>query len=103
MTEWNLDNLNEVIHVKARLGIMSMLMTHEKCEFSFIKQRLGLTDGNLSTHIRKLEEAGYVFVEKKFKKKKPSTHLMITTQGIEAFKSYILTLEEIIKKSKLTD
>lgn len=102
MTEWSLDKLDEVIHAKARLGIMSILMTYEQCEFTFIKKKLGLTDGNLSTHIKKLEEADYISIEKLFVKKKPTTYLSVTSKGRKAFELYVSNVEAIIKTGTIS-
>lgn len=98
MNKWSISEIDELIHAKARLGIMVMLMTYEKCEFTFLKKELDLTDGNLSTHIKKLEDAKYLSVEKKFVKKKPMTNLKITKKGEEAFNNYVNTLESIVKR-----
>ena len=69
----SLDSLDEVIHQKVRLGIMSALMARGDADFRFLKETLSVTDGNLSIHLSKLEEAGYVHSAKEFVRKKPHT------------------------------
>ena len=99
MSDGLLNNIDEIIHVKARLGIMSLLVTKGKSDFTFLKSKLGLTDGNLGSHIRILEEAGYIEVEKVFEQRKPKTLCEATEKGKTAFKSYVEELERIIKLS----
>ena len=92
-----LDSLDEVIHQKVRLGVMSTLVASGEADFRFLKDTLGLTDGNLSIHITKLEEAGYISVRKEFVRKKPHTTYTPTERGKDAFKSYLLALERIVQ------
>ncbi len=89
--------LNKTIHQKARLGIMSILMASEEAEFNYLKERLNLTDGNLSSHLTLLEKEKYIKIRKKFVKKKPKTLCQITEKGQEAFKEYLDNLEKIIR------
>jgi len=89
--------LDKVIHQKARLGIMSILVVQEETEFNYLKDRLKLTDGNLSTHLSHLEREKYIRVNKKFVKKKPKTLCVLTEKGRKAFSEYIQNLEQIIK------
>ena len=89
--------LDKVIHQKARLGIMSILVVQEETEFNYLKDRLKLTDGNLSTHLSHLEREKYIRVNKKFVKKKPKTLCILTEKGRKAFSEYIQSLEQIIK------
>ncbi|WP_273130576.1 winged helix-turn-helix domain-containing protein [Bacillus weihaiensis] len=93
----NLNNLNELIHAKVRLGIMSLLMTYDECDFTLLKKSLSITDGNLSSHLKKLEEANYINMQKTFVSKKPKTIVEITETGSKAYKEYIRTIEEILK------
>lgn len=90
-------SLDKVIHQKARLGIMSILMVMREAEFNYLKKRLKLSDGNLSTHLGLLEKAKYIKIKKKFVKKKPKTLCHITEKGQKAFSEYINNLENIIK------
>ncbi len=91
--------LNKAIHQKARLGIMSILMASEEAEFNYLKERLKLTDGNLSTHLSLLEKEKYIRIKKKFVKKKPKTLCQMTEKGREAFKEYLENLEKIIRNT----
>ena len=93
-------NLNELFQAKARLGIMTVLTAMGDCDFSSLKAQLGLTDGNLSTHLRVLEEAGYLQLEKKFIKRKPKTYCRLTPTGREAFRLYLEQLELIIRLAR---
>lgn len=96
-----LEALDEVIHQKARLGIMSTLLALGEADFRLLKETLGLSDGNLSTHLALLEERGYVTVRKEFRGRKPHTTAMPTESGRAAFKEYLATLERIIKAARL--
>ena len=89
--------LDKVIHQKARLGILSILMVKGEVEFNYLKERLKLTDGNLSTHLSHLEKEKYIKIQKKFLKKKPKTICRLTEKGREAFSEYIKNLEKIIQ------
>jgi DNA-binding MarR family transcriptional regulator len=91
--------LNKAIHQKARLGIMSILMASEEAEFNYLKERLKLTDGNLSTHLSLLEKEKYIRIRKKFVKKKPKTLFQMTEKGRQAFKEYLENLEKIIRNA----
>jgi len=91
--------LNKAIHQKARLGIMSILMASEEVEFNYLKERLKLTDGNLSTHLSLLEKERYIRIKKKFAKKKPKTLCQMTEKGRQAFKEYLENLEKIIRST----
>jgi DNA-binding MarR family transcriptional regulator len=91
--------LNKAIHQKARLGIMSILMASEEAEFNYLKERLKLTDGNLSTHLSLLEKEKYIRIKKKFVKKKPKTLCQMTEKGRQAFKEYLENLEKIIRNT----
>ena len=97
MDEQILKDLNEVFQAKARLGIMTVLTTTGESDFSALKSLLGLTDGNLSAHLRVLEEAGYLEVEKKFVGRRPKTLYRLTPSGREAFAAYLRQLEAIIR------
>ena len=85
---------------QARLGIVSVLMTRTDATFPDLKALLGLTQGNLGMHLRKLEEAGYVAVEKTFVKRKPRTTAKITKTGREAFMEHLARLEAIARESE---
>jgi DNA-binding MarR family transcriptional regulator len=92
--------LNELIHQPVRLRIMSALTTLEpgaKADFTYLKKLLDLTDGNLGTHLLKLEEAGYLTQEKTFVDRKPRTYLQVTPAGRKAFKAHVRALTEILE------
>ncbi|HLR79140.1 MAG TPA: transcriptional regulator [Bacillota bacterium] len=88
--------LDSIIHAKSRLAIMSLLMSHKEVDFSFAKDKLGLTDGNLGGHIKKLEDVGYVAVRKIFIKNKPKSYISVTKEGIDAYQLYVSQLEAIL-------
>ncbi|MDQ0177139.1 winged helix-turn-helix domain-containing protein [Bacillus chungangensis] len=96
----NINELDDLIHAKVRLGIMSLLMTYESCDFTLLKKSLGITDGNLGSHLKKLEEAAYIQVTKKFVAKKPKTIVQVTDLGAQAYKNYIKTIEAILKNNE---
>jgi len=89
--------LDKVLTQKARLGIMSILMVLEEADFNHLKDKLGLTDGNLSTHLGLLEDAKYIRIRKTFAGKKPKTSCLITERGRRAFLEHMNTLEKIIR------
>lgn len=95
----DVNNLNDLIHAKVRLGVMSLLMTYEKCDFIFLKKTLSITDGNLGSHLKKLEDANYIKTTKTFSSKRPKTTAQITDIGVEEYKKYINTVEAIIKNN----
>lgn len=94
------DNFNKAFESKARLGIMSILMVNESIDFNSLKELLQLTDGNLASHIRALEELEYVLVNKQFIGKKPNTTYQSTTKGREAFNEHLNALEAFLKGNK---
>jgi len=89
-------DIDRVIHAPARLMMLTYLYVVEHADFVFLMQMTGLTWGNLSAHIAKLEEAGYVEVEKKFVGKKPHSVARLTKAGREAFKSYKDSLQQVL-------
>lgn len=93
-------HLNDLIHAKVRLGIMSLLMTYEECDFTFLKNTLEITDGNLGSHLQKLEDANYIEIKKTFVQKRPKTIVTITDIGTHAYREYIKSLESILNIEK---
>ncbi len=91
-----LENINKAFESKVRLGIMSVLMVDDRVDFSSLKDTLHLTDGNLASHLRALEEAAYLRVEKQFVGRKPNTTYHATDLGREAFKNHLDALEQLI-------
>jgi predicted ArsR family transcriptional regulator len=92
--------LDRVIHEKGRLAIMSALAASPQLSFTEMRDTLNMTDGNLTAHMRTLQEAGYVSVTKEFSGGRPLTTFSLTTPGKKAFTSYIDLLEQIIKQTK---
>ena len=97
MKKFNYKKIDEIIHSRIRLAIMAVLINVEDAEFIFLKKQVDTTDGNLSIHLKKLEEAGYISVEKNFVKRKPVSTYKITDKGKNAFETYIKNLEKFIK------
>lgn len=91
-----LTDINRIIHEPARLMIISLLYVIESADFTWIKGQTGLTDGNLSSHLSKLETAGYVLVEKRVKNKKSNTLLKLSQGGRKAFEDYRKKLSKIL-------
>jgi DNA-binding MarR family transcriptional regulator len=87
---------DELILSKTRLGIISALLVGDELEFTYLRDALKLTDGNLSVQIRKLEEAGYIKVKKTFINRKPKTFCRITTKGRKAVRNLIDKLQNIV-------
>ena len=92
--------LDRVIHEKGRLVIMSMLAASPELSFTELRDALAMTDGNLTTHIRTLQETGYVSVTKSFQNNRPLTTCSLTAAGKKAFASYIDLLEQIIRQNR---
>ncbi len=88
--------LDPLLHSQLRLAVMSILISAESADFTFLKEKTNSTVGNLSVQIDKLSEAGYIAVEKSFKGKKPLTTCRITRQGIKAFEEYVQNLKQYI-------
>ena len=95
MSRRNPLQFDELILSKSRLGIISALLGGDKLDFTFLKKTLGLSDGNLSVQIRKLEEAGYIKVEKVFVDRKPRTFCRVTAKGRRAVRELITKLENL--------
>jgi DNA-binding transcriptional ArsR family regulator len=92
--------LDRVIHERMRLGIISALAANDKLSFTELKKLLNTTDGNISVHARKLEEAGYLTCEKSFKGRVPLTEYAITKGGKRALERYLNHMEALIKAMK---
>jgi len=95
-----LDRINKVFENKVKLGVMSALIVNESLDFTAIKELLGVTDGNLATHLKALESHEYVSVMKQFIGKKPNTSYQITDKGKIAFSDHISALEELLNHRK---
>ena len=94
---FDIEALDEVIHGRVRLGIMAFLAGADSADFSTLKARLQLTDGNLSVHLRKLEDAGYAAVDKRFVDRKPVTRARMTEAGRDAFIAYLDAMAALVK------
>lgn len=95
----NLTGLNDIdrlVHEPGRLMLMAVLYVVNSADFTFLMNQTGLTWGNLSTHMTKLEEAGYIEVEKGYKGRRPNTMLRLTSEGREAFKTYRRRLKQVL-------
>jgi DNA-binding MarR family transcriptional regulator len=93
-------SLDRVIHEKGRLAIMSSLAANPELSFTELRGALNMTDGNLTTHIRTLQEAGYVSVAKSYQNNRPLTTCSLTAKGRKAFAEYINLLEQIVQQNK---
>ena len=94
-----IQNINKAFDHRIRLGIMSILMVNEDADFSTLKELLGVTDGNLASHAKALENENYITVEKQFIGRKPNTKYIATKEGKKAFQEHIEALEKLIRKS----
>ena len=93
-------NLDRVIHEQGRLAIMSLLAASPDLSFTELRDTLKMTDGNLTTHIRTLQEAGYVSVAKSYQNNRPLTTCAMTSVGRKAFSEYLNQLEKFIRNTK---
>lgn len=92
--------LDRVIHEKGRLAIMAMLAATPELSFTELRDALEMTDGNLTTHIRTLQEAGYVAVVKSYQNNRPLTTYSLTAAGRKAFAEYVALLDQIVRQSR---
>lgn len=97
MTAFDHTRLDDVIHSRIRLAIMAVLAGVDHAEFTFLKSQVNATDGNLSVHLRKLEEAGYVRAQKRFVKRRPLSRYSLTAPGRKAFSEYLRELDAMIR------
>lgn len=91
-----LADIDQVIHASARLMVLTYLYVVESADYVFLMRLTGLTWGNLSTHLTKLEEAGYITINKAFKGKKPHSTISLTKQGRTAFREYKKNLQQVL-------
>jgi len=97
---FDVNRLDDAIHGRLRLGIMAYLMDVEAADFTELKTVLDATQGNLSVHLRKLEEAGYVEIVKSFQGRKPLTRVHVTPQGRKAFADYLDALTGLVRRDQ---
>jgi DNA-binding MarR family transcriptional regulator len=93
-------DLDPLLHSQLRLAVMSLLISVEEADFSYLKEQTGATSGNISVQIDKLKEAGYIDVEKTFRGKIPRTVCKINRKGIDAFQQYVQALQEYLPAKK---
>lgn len=93
-----LTNINKAFESRIRLGIMSVLVVHKSMDFIGLREILEVTDGNLASHLRALEDCGYISSEKRFINRKPNTTYTITDEGSESFRSHIKALEDLLSR-----
>ena len=98
MTDFDYLQLDDVIHSRIRLAIMSVLISVDEAEFTFLRDKVKATDGNISVHLKKLEDAGYILVNKNFVDRKPVSTYRLSAKGRKAFELYVERLESLIKK-----
>ena len=91
-----LTTLDRVLHEPARLMLVAYLSAVEKADFLFLLRETGLTRGNLSSHLSKLEEAGYIEIQKGFLGKRPHTLCLVTAKGVTAFQNYCQTIKQAL-------
>lgn len=96
MSTYDIGKIDEVIHGRLRLGVMAYLANAEVADFNELKAVLEVTQGNLSVQLRKLEEAGYVAIEKGYLGRKPRTQVRITAAGRKAFAVYLEALGKLL-------
>ncbi|WP_291201052.1 transcriptional regulator [Hyphomonas sp.] len=94
------NDIDDVIHGRLRLGVMAYLSAASPAIFGELRDKVGATDGNLSTHLKKLEEAGYITQEKRFVGKKPQTRVFLTDKGRKAWILWIQRMEAIMKAAE---
>jgi DNA-binding HxlR family transcriptional regulator len=92
--------LDRLIHERMRLGIISALAVNQSLSFNDLKRLLKTTDGNISVHARKLEEAGYISCSKSFEGRMPRTEYRLTATGKKAFDEYLLQMEDLVRRMK---
>lgn len=98
MSGFDINRLDDAIHGRLRLGIMAYLMDAEAADFNELKEALEATQGNLSVHLRKLEDAAYVDIIKSFQGRKPLTRVHITPLGRKAFAAYLEALSKLVNR-----
>jgi DNA-binding MarR family transcriptional regulator len=93
---FDVEMIDEVVHGRLRLGILALLSREGGADFMRLKARLRASDGNLSTHLRTLEEAGYVWIEKRFEGRKPLTRVVLSEAGRQAFLFYLEAMARLV-------
>ena len=96
----SIDGLHKAFESRVRLGIMSVLAVNDQVDFNALKEYLDVTDGNLASHLKALEQEAFVSVSKTFVGRKPNTQYFITPLGKKTFDSHLKALEQLIKSQK---
>lgn len=96
----SIENLNKIFDSRIRLGIMSTLMVNSSVSYNEMKEMLSITDGNLASHLKTLEDNAYIRVQKGFIGKKTNTTYSVTKAGEKAFRAHIVALEQMLKSLK---
>ena len=96
MTDFDYRVLDDVIHSRIRLALMAILASVDDAEFTYLRKTVGATDGNLSTHLHRLTEAGYVEVRRGFEDNRPASRYRLTGKGRRAFRAYLGRLERLL-------
>lgn len=97
MSDFDYRKLDDVIHSRIRLAVMAILASVERAEFTYLRDAVGATDGNLSTHLSRLAEAGYVEVEKRFEANRPVSRYALSAEGRAAFRAYVERMERLLR------
>lgn len=97
MSRFDHRELDRLVHSRIRLAALAILAAVEEAEFTYLRDQVNTTDGNLATHLRKLEDAGYVEADKSFRDRKPVTRYRMTEEGREAFRGYVDRLEAMVE------
>jgi DNA-binding MarR family transcriptional regulator len=103
MDGFDIEGLDEVIHGRLRLGVMAFLAGRQGADFNELKRQLKTTDGNLSAHLRKLEEAGYIVIDKSFVDRKPLTRASLTPPGRSAFIAYLDAISRLVDDARTVE
>lgn len=100
MSDFDHTQIDDLIHSRLRLAIMAVLAAVDRAEFTFLRDKVNATDGNLSAHLRKLEEGGYVKVTKRFVERKPVTDYGLTRAGRDALGQYLSRMEQFLPRTR---
>lgn len=94
------NDIDDIIHARIRLAIMTILLARGKTDFATLKKQTKTSDGNLSTHLRKLEDAGYISLKKSFVERKPVTIYWVSEPGKKAYANYLQTIERLVSSTE---
>ncbi len=97
MSDFNYKNIDSILHSRIRLAVVSFLSGCQESDFTTIKRAVGASDGNLTTHLRKLEDVDYVIMRKDFVGRKPITYYKLSESGLKSFMDYVENLKQFLK------